>query len=349
MRSAVRAALAACLGVMATGAAAPTVAEQPVALDVASTYPGSMPIFGDAARGLTERIDRASGGEIALRFHEPGELVPAADTVKAVAAGTVPAALSAAAWFAEKDSAFNMFSVVPFGPGIGEYLAWLYYGGGLDMAREMFHANGVHNIPCILIPPEASGWFQKEIRSLDDLKGLRMRFFGLGASVMQKFGVTTPQLAAGELLNAMETGTLDAAEFSQPLLDKPLRLYTVAKYYYFPGWHQQATFFDLYINLARWNAMADRTKALLEISCGDTLRDTIAIGEAGQWKVLKELQAEGVQLKRWPPEILVAFETAWYEVVADESAKNPNFKRVYDSYAAFRDNYSIWRHFSYLQ
>ena len=95
--------------------------------------------------------------------------------------------------------------------------------------------------------------------------------------------------------------------------------------------------------------MADRTTALLEISCGDTLRDTIAIGEAGQWKVLKELQAEGVQLKRWPPEILVAFETAWYEVVADESAKNPNFKRVYDSYAAFRDNYSIWHHFSYLQ
>jgi TRAP-type mannitol/chloroaromatic compound transport system substrate-binding protein len=333
---------------MASGTA-PALAEQVVVIDVASTYPGSMPMFGDAARGLTDRVQRASGGEVALRFHEPDELVPAADTVKAVAAGTVPAALSGAGWFADKDSAFNLFSVVPFGPDIGEYLAWLYYGGGLDMAREMFHANGVHNVPCILIPPEAAGWFQKEIHSLDDLKGLRMRFYGLGASVMQKFGTVTQQLPAGEILNAMKNGELDAAEFSQPLLDKPLQLYTVAKYYYFPGWHQQSTVFDLYINLARWDAMADRHKALLEIACGDTLRDTIAIGEAGQWKVLKELQAEGVQLKRWPPEILVAFEKAWYEVAAAESARNPNFKRVYDSYAAFRDNYSIWRHFSYLQ
>jgi TRAP-type mannitol/chloroaromatic compound transport system substrate-binding protein len=305
-----------------------TLAEPVVAIDVANTYPGTMPMFGDAARRLTERVQRASGGEVMLRFHEPNELVPAADTVKAVAADRVPAALSAAAWFADEDSAFNMFSVVPFGPGIGEYLAWLYYGGGLDMAREMFHAKNVHNIPCILIPPEASGWFQKEIRSLDDLKGLRMRFYGLGANVMQKFGVTTQQLPAGEILNAMKNGKLDAAEFSQPLLDKPLRLYTMAKYYYFPGWHQQATIFDLYVNLTRWNAMADRHKAILEIACGDTLRDTIAIGEAGQWKVLKELQAEGVQLKRWPPEILVAFEKAWYEVVADESARNPNFKKV---------------------
>jgi TRAP-type mannitol/chloroaromatic compound transport system substrate-binding protein len=348
MRGAVRTALIAYLAVVAAGPVT-ALAEQSVTIDVASTYPSSMPMFGDAARGLKERVQRASGGDIALKFHEPDELVPAADTVKAVAAGSIPAALSAAAWFADTDSAFNMFSVVPFGPGIGEYLAWLYYGGGLVLAREMFHAKGVHNIPCILIPPEASGWFQKEIRSLDDLKGLRMRFFGLGAKLMQKFGAVTQQLPAGEILSAMKNGKLDAAEFSQPLLDKPLGLYAVAKYYYFPGWHQQATFFDLYINLARWSAMADRHKALLEIACGDTLRDTIAIGEAGQWKVLKELQAEGVQLKRWPPEMLVAFEQAWYQVVADESARNPNFKRVYDSYAAFRDNYSIWRHFSYLQ
>jgi TRAP-type mannitol/chloroaromatic compound transport system substrate-binding protein len=348
MRTAVGAALIAYLGVMAAGNA-PTLAGQVVAIDVVSTYPSSMPIFGDAARGLTERVQRASGGEIALTFHEPDELVPAADTIKAVAIGSVPAAMSSAAWFADQDSAFNLFSVVPFGPGVGEYLAWLYYGGGLEMARAMFHANGVHNIPCTLIPPEASGWFQKEIRSLDDLKGLRMRFFGLGANVMQKFGVVTQQLAAGDILNAMKAGKLDATEFSQPLLDRPLRFYTVAKYYYFPGWHQQATFFDLYINMARWNALEDRHKALIEIACGDTLRDTIAIGEAAQWKVMKELQAEGVLFKRWSPEILVAFEKAWYEVVAEESAKNANFKRIYDSYATFRDNYSIWRHFSYLQ
>jgi TRAP-type mannitol/chloroaromatic compound transport system substrate-binding protein len=157
-----------------------------VRLDIASTFPGSMPILGDAAKSLTERLARASGGELELKFHEPGKLVPGADTVKAVAAGTVPAAWAGAGWFAEKDSAFNMFSAVPFGHGIGEYMAWMYRGGGLEMARAMFHANGVHNIPCIIIPPEASGWFRKEIKSAADLKGLRMRFFGLGGKVMQK-------------------------------------------------------------------------------------------------------------------------------------------------------------------
>jgi TRAP-type mannitol/chloroaromatic compound transport system substrate-binding protein len=323
--------------------------EQPVTLEVASTFPGSMPLLGDAARDLAERISRASGGALELKFHEPGKLVPGADTVKAVAAGRVPAAWAGAGWFADKDSAFNMFSAVPFGPGIGEYMAWMYRGGGLQMARAMFHESGVHNIPCIIIPPEASGWFRKEIKSTADLKGLRMRFFGLGAKVMQKLGVETQQLPPGEILAAMKSGAIDAAEFSLPAMDQPLKFHTVAKYYYFPGWHQQATFFDLYINKPMWDALPARHRALIETACGETMRDTIAAGEAAQWKAMKEMQAEGVQLKRWPPEILVAFENAWNQVVAEESEKNPNFKRVYESYAAFRDNYSIWRHFSYLQ
>jgi TRAP-type mannitol/chloroaromatic compound transport system substrate-binding protein len=151
-----------------------------VTLDVASTFPSHMPILGDTAKELTDRISRISGREIALKFHEPGELIPAAETVKGVAKGTIPAAWAGAGWLADVDSAFNLFSAVPFGPDVGEYMAWLYHGGGLDMAREMFHQRNVHNIPCTIIPPEASGWFQKEIRSVEDLKGLRMRIFGLG-------------------------------------------------------------------------------------------------------------------------------------------------------------------------
>jgi TRAP-type mannitol/chloroaromatic compound transport system substrate-binding protein len=132
-------------------------------------------------------------------------------------------------------------------------------------------------------------------------------------------------------------------------MDQQLKLYTIAKYYYFPGWHQQATFFDLYINYPLWNSLADRHKALIETACGETMRDTIARGEAMQWKAMKEMQAEGVQLKRWPAEVLVALEDAWQKVVEEESASNPSFQKVYESYAKFRNNYSIWRHFSYLQ
>jgi TRAP-type mannitol/chloroaromatic compound transport system substrate-binding protein len=202
-----------------------------VALDLASTFPGSMPILGDAAYKLAEKVRRASGGEIEIKFYEPGELVPGAEAITAVAEGKVDAAWAGAGWLAGRDSAFNFFSSVPFGPGIGEYMAWMYDGGGLELAREMFHANGVHNIPCGLIPPEASGWFRKEIKSVEDLKGLRMRFFGLGAKVMQKFGVATEQLPPGEILAALESGRLDATEFSLPAMDEPLGFYKVAKYY----------------------------------------------------------------------------------------------------------------------
>ena len=321
----------------------------PIVLDVASTFPGNMPILGEVSRVLPDKIKRASGGELILKFHEPGKLVPAADTVNAVARGTVPAAWAGAGWFAAKDSAFNLFSSVPFGPDIGEYLAWMYRGGGLEQAREMFHAHGVHNIPCGIIPPEASGWFRKEIRRLDDLNGLKMRFFGLGAKVMQKFGVDTRQLPPGEILAALKSGELDATEFSLPAMDQPLGFHTVAKFYYFPGWHQQATLFDLYVNKAVWDRLPERDQAIIEIACGDAMRDMIADGEAAQWKAMKEMQAEGVRLKRWPPEILVAFENAWKEVVAEESAKSANFKRIYDDFAKFRENYAIWRNFNTLQ
>jgi TRAP-type mannitol/chloroaromatic compound transport system substrate-binding protein len=321
----------------------------PVKLDVASTFPSSMPVLGDVSRKLPEKVLRATGGELVLTFHEPGKLVPGAETVNAVSQGKVAMAWAGAGWFAGKDSAFNMFSSVPFGPGIGEYMAWLYRGGGLEMAREMFHQHGVHNIPCGIIPPEASGWFQKEIRTVNDLKGLKMRFFGLGAKVMAKHGVVTRQLPPGEIIEALKSGALDATEFSLPAMDQTFGFHKVAKYYYFPGWHQQATLFDLYINKTVWDGLHERHRAVIELACGDAMREMIADGEALQWKAMREMQSEGVQLKRWPAEILVSFENAWQEVVAEEAARNSNFKRIYDSYAQFRENYAIWRHFSFLQ
>jgi TRAP-type mannitol/chloroaromatic compound transport system substrate-binding protein len=341
--------VAACVTVVVAGG--PASAQTPkVRLNMASTFPGGMVLIGDAAKKLGQRVARASGGEIEIRFNEPGALVPAAQSVDAVSQGSVEAAWAGAGWFAGRDSAFNMFSSVPFGPGLGEYLAWLYYGGGLTTAREMFAKFNIHNIPCALIPPEASGWFRKEIRSVDDLKGLKMRFFGLGAKVMEKFGVSTQQLAPGDIFQALQFGTIDATEFSLPAIDQRLGFFQVAKFYYFPGWHQQATFFDLMINKQRWDSLSEQHKAIIEMACGDLIRDTMAEGEAAQWKAIKEMQEKGgVQVKQWSPEVLAAFEKAWGEVVAEESAKNPNFKKVWDSYSHFRQNYAVWRDHGYLK
>jgi TRAP-type mannitol/chloroaromatic compound transport system substrate-binding protein len=314
-----------------------------VTLELASTFPGSMPILGTAAHDLAERVKRATGGEVIINFHEPGQVVPGAEAIDAAAAGKVAAAWAGAGWFAKYDSAFNFFSSVPFGPDIPEYLGWMYQGGGLQLAREMFHSRGVHNIPCGLIPAEASGWFRKEIKTPADLKGLRMRIFGLGALVMKRLGVTVEQIPPDEILARLKDGSLDAAEFSLPAMDQPLKLYEVAKYYYFPGWHQQSTLFDLDINLQVWNALDDRYKAVIELACSDVMLSMVAKGEAVQGHALKELQAKGVHLRRWPAPMLVEFDKAWNEVVAEESAKNPNFKRVYESYAAFRKNYELWK------
>ena len=259
-------------------------------------------------------------------------------------------AWSNAGFFSKTDTAFNMFASVPFGPGIGEYIAWVYNGGGLELSREMFGQHNIHNIPCGIIPPEASGWFRKEIKSVEDLKGLKMRFFGLGAKVMEKMGVATQLLAPGDIFQALQLGTIDATEFSLPAMDQKFGFYQVAKFYYFPGWHQQATFLELYVNKAKWEGFNEQQKAIIEHACGDNMREIIGYGEAIQWKAMQEMRDKGgIQIKMWPKEILSALEKAWGEVVEEEVAKNPQFKKVWESYSQFRKGYAIWREHGYLQ
>jgi TRAP-type mannitol/chloroaromatic compound transport system substrate-binding protein len=323
--------------------------QQKVRINLANAFPNSLTLIGEAPGKLAAKVARASAGTIEIRVNEPGALVPALQAIQATGQGSVDAAWSNAGFFAGTDSAFNMFASVPFGPGIPEYLAWLYHGGGLQLSREMFGKHGVYNVPCAIIPPEASGWFRKEIKSVQDLKGLKMRFFGLGAKTMAKLGVATQLLAPGDIFQALQLGTIDATEFSLPVMDQKLGFHQVAKFYYFPGWHQQATFLEFYINRKKWDALSDPHKAIIEHACGDLTRDVIAEGEATQWKAMTEMRDKnGVQLKKWSPEIMAAIEKAWNEVVAEESAANPNFKRVYASYTRFRSDYSIWREHGYL-
>src|SRR5688572_18650026 len=334
--------------VLALGA--PAHAQQKVRINLANAFPNNLTLIGEAPGKLAQKLNRLSAGQIELRVNEPGALVPALQAIQATGQGSVDAAWSNAGFFAGTDSAFNMFAAVPFGPGIPEYLAWIHHGGGLQLSREMFGKHGVHNIPCAIIPPEASGWFRKEIKSVGDLKGLKMRFFGLGAKTMAKLGVATQLLAPGDIFQALQLGTIDATEFSLPAMDQKLGFHQVAKFYYFPGWHQQATFLEFYINAKRWQSLSDQHKAMIETACGDLTRDVIAEGEATQWKAMTEMRDKnGVQIKQWSPEIMAAIEKAWNEVVKEESAANPNFKRVYDSYTKFRSDYAIWRQHGYLK
>lgn len=332
----------------APGGAVP--AAKKVTLKMTSVFPSSLALLGDTGKKLSQSVQRLSAGTLEIKFFEPGALVPGLEAIPAVSKGSVEAAWSAPGFFAGTDVTFNFFSTVPFGPDAPELLAWLYHGGGQELADEMFAKHNIKAIPCAINPPQGSGWFRQEIKTVDDLKGLKMRFFGLGARVLDKVGVATQLLAPGDIFQALQLGTIDATEFAMPSSDENFGLYQVAKYYYLPGWHEPSSLLHLFVNLDVWNRLSDHHKAVLEIACGDSLRDSLARGEAMQAPALRRMRDKhGVRIISWSPEILDAYRKAWQEVVAEESEANPMFKKVYESYSAFREDYSIWRENGYLK
>ncbi len=319
------------------------IAEPPVRWKMASAYSADLPQLGTLAKRVERLIWRVSGGDIEIKFHEPGTLTTKDQVFDAVASGTIDAAFSSPGVWGEKISALHLFSAVPFGPLPSEYLAWMNFGGGQDLLQDIYHNRGIHGLVCGLIAPEASGWFRKRVYVLEDLKGLKMGFKGLGAKVMTKLGVETRDLAAGEILAALENGTVDAAEYSMPAIDLKLGLHQMANHYYFPGWHQPATFFDLLINLKSWQALSPTRKAQIEAVCGDNTRFGLAEGGALQFAALKEMTAKGVQVHRWPVEILTALKAAWVEVAKELADADKDFRRVWQSISAFREDYAIWQ------
>ena len=315
---------------------------------MASTFPGNLNIIGEGGLNFIKRIDTVSNGSIKIKFFEPGALVPPLEVFDAVSTGAVDAGWSTAGYWAGKIPAVQFFTAVPFGPNASEFLAWYHEGGGKQLWEEIYAGHNLHPVQCELISPEASGWFKNEMTSLDDLKGLKMRFFGLGAKVMDKVGANTQLLAGGDIYPALELGTIDATEFAMPSIDLDLGFYQIAKHYYFPGWHQPASALELMINLDKWNALSESQKAQIEATCSENVVKTLAMAESRQPKALEELQSKGVTLHRWSDEVLAELEAAWFEVVEEESASNEDFARVWNSLSEFRKSYKTWKDLGFV-
>jgi TRAP-type mannitol/chloroaromatic compound transport system substrate-binding protein len=331
-----------------SGEAPVAAAPATVKMKMASSFPSSMVQIGSMGVHLSKSIDEVSGGALEVKFFEPGALVPALEIFDAVSTGAIDAGWTASGYWAGKIPALQFFTAVPFGPNAGEYMAWLYFGGGIELYDELYARHNIKGFPCGSVAPEASGWFREEITSPDDLKGLKMRFFGLGAKVMEKLGVSTQLLAGGDIFPALELGTIDATEFSMPAIDLDLGFHQIAKHYYFPGWHQQSTFIEMIINMDRWNGLSAQQQAQIRISCGENFRQSIAEGEAIQFDALKTLQDSGVTAHRWSDEMMATFSGAWDEVVKEEVAADPDFARVWESLRAFREKYDAWEALGYL-
>ena len=318
--------------------------------EMTSAFGKNLPILGTAAVTFVEKINSIST-EVEFEQFDPGELVPALEALDAVSNGSVDASYATSGYWQGKITAASLFAAGPFGPEAGEFLAWMMYDDGLKLYRRMYEEAGynVHVMPCGIIAPETSGWFKNEITSLSDLEGLNMRFFGLGAEVMQKLGVSTSLLAGGDIFPALERGAIDATEFSMPRIDARLGFYNIAKFNYFPGWHQPSTLFELLINKDRWDDLSEQAQAQIEIACLANITDNYAEGEGTNFDAMQEnVEKNGVTIKQWPQEMLEAFETAWAEVANELAAKDEFFKEVWDDLQEFRANYKVWNDNIYL-
>ena len=314
-----------------------------------SAYASTLPQLGTLATKLDRDIWRVSNGMLEIKFFEPGALVPPLEMFNAVRAGAIDAAFSSPGFWGNKIPALQLFAAIPFGPSAQEFLAWIYFGGGQELFNKIYHANGIHSLFCGLIAPEASGWFRKRIRTVEDLKGLKMRMPGLGGEVISRLGAVAVNVPGGEIFTALSSGAIDATEFSMPLVDASLGFYNIAKYNYFPGWHQPSTMFELLINKDRWESLDEIAQNQIEIACMANLADNFAEGEAKNFPAMKEnVEEHGVEIKNWNEEQLQAFESAWLEVAAELAAEDAFFKEVWDDLQAFRSDYKLWSNNIYL-
>ena len=332
--------------------AAPVAAEKKVTLKLPVWFGTHLTGLGSTPKWFAENINSSSKlTKLKVKVYEPGKLVPPKEILESVSKGQVNAGWSTPGYNTGLlGTKAAIFSAVPFGPDAPEFLAWIYYGGGRDLQQKLYDDNGynVHSVPCSIIAPETSGWFSKEINKPEDLQGLRMRFFGLGALVMEKLGVSTSLLSSKEIFPALEKGAIDATEFSMPAIDKLLGFHKILKHNYYPGWHQPATMFDLLINKDTWNKMSSAQQTVVENTCKAAMLDGLAQGEAIQFPHMKANAEKGVTNHFWSKEMLALFKEKWDEVVAEETAKDPEFGEIYGNLMKFRDDYRVWNEWAFL-
>jgi TRAP-type mannitol/chloroaromatic compound transport system substrate-binding protein len=331
--------------------AAATIATSAHATDIImqSIYPGSLPLLGDTGQELGERVSMLSGGELNIEFNEPGALVGSNEIWDAVSTGAVDAGWYSPGFAQGIIPAAGLFTAVPFGPDVKEYVAWWYHGDGREMWNEIGDRFNIHSELCTVLVPEASGWFREPIESVEDLQGLKMRIFGLGARVMQKLGVQAQSLPVADTMTALRLGTIDSAEVSFPAIDDNLEMYSYADNYYFPGWHQQTSLITFIVNQDVWDGLTDQERALIQEVCAANVTRTMARGESMQLEPMTELEEEGVTFRRWSPEMLETFREAWQEVAAEMSEEDEEFARVWSDFQEFRERYAEWARYGYLE
>jgi TRAP-type mannitol/chloroaromatic compound transport system substrate-binding protein len=334
---------AAGMGAAASTLAAPAIAQSAeIRWRLASSFPKSLDTIYGAAEFMAKRVSDATGGKFQIRVFAAGEIVPGLQVADAVQAGTVEMGHTASYYYVGKDPTFAFDTAIPFGLNTRQQNAWMYFGGGRELMNDFFKDYNIHAIPCGNTGCQMGGWFRKEIKTVQDLDGVKFRIGGFAGQVLAKLGVVAQQIAGGDIYPALEKGTIDAAEWVGPYDDEKLGFNKVAKFYYYPGWWEGGPQLSAYVNTAQWQGLPAEYKAALESACGDANGWMVAKYDAQNPAALRKLVAGGTQLRAFSREIMQACSQKANELYDETAAKNAKFKKVYEPWRKFRDEQLQW-------
>ncbi|ALA18369.1 MULTISPECIES: TRAP transporter substrate-binding protein [Chelatococcus] len=332
------------VGLAAGTIAAPAVAQSAPEIKwrLTSSYPKSLDTIYGGGEVLAKAVSEATDGKFQIQVFAAGEIVPGLQALDAVENGTVEMCHSAPYFYVGKDPTFAFGTAVPFGLNTRQQNAWFNHSDGMTLLNELYGKFGTYGLPGGNTTAQMGGWFRKEIKTIDDLKGLKMRIGGLGGQVLAKLGVVPQQIAGGDIYPALEKGSLDAAEWAGPYDDEKLGFQKVAPYYYYPGFWEGGASIHFFINKAKWEGLPKNYQAILRQAAAFTNADMIEKYDAGNPAALKRLVASGAQLRPFSQEILEASLKATNEIFDEIAAKNELFKRTYDSMRSFRNDEYLW-------
>jgi TRAP-type mannitol/chloroaromatic compound transport system substrate-binding protein len=308
-----------------------------------TTWPPNFPGLGTGANEFARLVEVCSAGRLRIKVYGANELVPAFEVFDAVSTGTAEVGHGGAYYWKGKIESASFFSAVPFGLTAQEMNAWLYYGGGLELWREAYAPFGVVPAPCGNSGTQMGGWFRREILSVDDLRGLKMRIPGIGGEVLARAGGTPVTLAGGEIFTALETGAIDATEWIGPYNDLAFGLYKAAKYYYYPGWHEPGTTLEAIINKQALEELPPDLQQIVLTCCRAVNEQMLAEFTARNSEALQTLVNEhGVQLRPFPADVLKRLRELSVEVIREGAARDPLYARVLESLQSFQARSSVY-------
>ncbi len=303
-----------------------------------TSWPPGFPGLGKGAENFARRVGEASGGRLNIKVYAAGELVPAFEVFDAVSRGTVEMGHDASYYHRGKLDAAQFFTAIPFGMNMFEMNAWLYYGGGLELWRELYAPFDLVPFPTGNTGVQMGGWFNREINSVDDLRGLKMRIPGLGGEVLRRAGGTPVNLPGSEIFTSLSTGAIDATEWVGPYNDLSFGLHKAAKYYYYPGWQEPAPALETIVNKAAWDSLPDDLKAIIDITAQAITTDMAAEYTYGNTMSLQQLKADpNVEIRQFPADVLERLREIASEVAEEMAESDPAIRKIYDSFRAFSD------------